>query len=136
MSHLWSKECRKMTKSSTIQKVDRPFLAARFAASLKPHTLQDGGANYKTWRARYMLWFTTIHCEHVIKGKRIEPPLSTKEESMFSQTDNLFKGPLISIIVESMLQVYMDLPMGKDMWDAHEANFRIADASSELYIME
>jgi len=30
----------------------------------------------------------------------------------------------------------MDLPIGKDMWDAHEAKFKIADASSELYVME
>jgi len=35
-----------------------------------------------------------------------------------------------------MLQVYMDMPTGKDMWDALEAKFGVADAGTELYKME
>ena len=35
-----------------------------------------------------------------------------------------------------MLRVYMDMPTGKDMWDALEAKFRVADAGTELYKME
>ena len=30
----------------------------------------------------------------------------------------------------------MDLPTGKDMWDALEAKFGVADAGSLLYLME
>ena len=125
-----------MARYSTIQKLDRSFMSASFAASLKPPSLQHDGANYKTWRVRSMLWFTAMHCEHVIKEKHIDPPLSPKEEKRWGEADNLFKGALISIIVESMLQVYMDMPMGKDMWGALEAKFGVADAGSLLYLME
>jgi hypothetical protein len=61
-----------MTKYSTFLKLDRFLLAASFAASLKPPPLQDGGANYKTWRVCSILWFTAMHCEHVIKGKHTD----------------------------------------------------------------
>ena len=30
----------------------------------------------------------------------------------------------------------MDLPMGKEMWDALKVKFGVANAGSELYIME
>ena len=39
-----------------------------------------------------MLWFTAMYYEHVIKGKRTEPPLSTEEEMRFNEADNLFGG--------------------------------------------
>ena len=135
-SFLWINISRKLTKCSTIQKLDRSFSTASFAASLKPPPLKDDGSNYKVWRVRSKLWFTSMRCEHVIKGKRIEPPFSHEEEIKFNEADNLFKGALISILAESMVQVYMDMDTGKDMWDALEAKFGVADASTELYIME
>jgi len=91
-SFLWIKACCKMARYSTIQKLDRSFSSASFAAYLKPPPLQDGGANYKIWRTRATLWFTAMHCEHVVKGKRIEPPLSAEEERRFDEADNLFRG--------------------------------------------
>ena len=42
-SFLWIKACCKMARYSTIQKLDRSFSSASFAASLKPPLLQDGG---------------------------------------------------------------------------------------------
>ena len=135
-SFLWINISRKLTKCSIIQKLDRSFSTASFAASLKPPPLKDDGSNYKVWRVRSKLWFTSMRCEHVIKGKRIEPPFSHEEEIKFNEADNLFKGALISILAESMVQVYMDMDTGKDMWDALEAKFGVADASTELYIME
>ena len=79
-SFLWIKACCKMARYSTIQKLDRSFSSASFAASLKPPSVQDGGANYMIWRTRATLWFTAMQCEHVIKEKRIEPPLSAEEK--------------------------------------------------------
>jgi hypothetical protein len=40
------------------------------------------------------------------------------------------------VIDEGMVPLYMDMPTGKDMWDALEAKFGVSDAGSELYIME
>ena len=73
------------------------------------------------------MWFTAMHCEHVVRGKRIEPPLSVEEARRFDEADNLFRGALLSVLAESMLQVYMDMPTGKDMWDALEAKFGLYD---------
>ena len=133
---LWIKACRKMARYSTIQKLDRSFSSANFAASLKPPPLQDGGANYKIWRKRATLWFSAMHCELVVWRKCIKPALSAEEERRFDEADNLFREALLSVLAESMLQVYMDMPTGKDMWDALEAKFGVADAGTELYKME
>jgi hypothetical protein len=77
-----------------------------------------------------------MRCEYAIKGRRTEPPLSPEEESKFSEADNLLKLSLISVIDESMVPLYMDMPTGKDMWDALQPKFGVPDAGSELYIME
>ncbi|XP_021315206.1 uncharacterized protein LOC110434804 [Sorghum bicolor] len=77
-----------------------------------------------------------MRCEHAVRGRRTEPPLSAKEESKFSEADNLLKLSLISVIDEGMVPLYMDMPTGKDMWDALQAKFGVPDAGSELYLME
>ena len=76
--------------------------------SLKPPPLQDGGANYKIWHTRAMLWFTAMYYEHMIKGKCIESPISAEEEMRFDEANNFFRWTLRSVLAESMLQVYMD----------------------------
>jgi hypothetical protein len=75
------KACHKMTKCSTIQKLDRYFSAASFAASLKPHPLQDGSSS-KRWHVRALLQFTIMHCEYVIKGKLTEPALLIRKRAV------------------------------------------------------
>jgi hypothetical protein len=87
MSYFWVKACRRITKYSTIQKLDWSFSAASFATSLKPHPLQDG-SNYKRWHALSLLWFIIMHYEHVIKGKCAESAFSAEEESMFNEANN------------------------------------------------
>jgi hypothetical protein len=41
-----------------------------------------------------LLWLTTMHCEHLIKGKHIELAISIEQERKFNETNNLFKGAL------------------------------------------
>ena len=77
-----------------------------------------------------------MRCEHAVRGRRTEPPLSSEEESKFCEADNLLKLSLISVIDEGMVPLYMDMPTGKDMWDALQAKFGVPDAGSELYLME
>jgi hypothetical protein len=43
---------------------------------------------------------------------------------------------LISVLADNIVDVYMHMPSGKDMWDALEAMFGVSDAGSELYVME
>nr|AAP44618.1 putative polyprotein [Oryza sativa Japonica Group] len=72
----------------------------------------------------------------IIRGKRSEPPLSPEEEVKFEASDCLFRGALISVLADNIVDVYMQMPSRKDMWDALEAKFGVSDAGSELYAME
>nr|AAM19019.1 putative polyprotein [Oryza sativa Japonica Group] len=110
------------------------FSVVGFAAALKPHAFD--GSNYKRWKARALLWLTAMQCFYVSRGKRSEPPLSPEEEAKFEASDCLFRGALISVLADNIVDVYMHMPSGKDMWDALEAKFGISDAGSELYVME
>jgi hypothetical protein len=40
----------------------------------------------------------------------------------------------LSIIGDSLIDAYMQLPTGKAMWDALEAYYEVSDAGSELYV--
>ena len=54
----WIKIYRLMTIFPSIQKPDRSFSVVGFAAALKPHAFD--GSNYKTWKARALLWLTAM----------------------------------------------------------------------------
>jgi hypothetical protein len=45
----------------------------------------------------------------------------------------LFRGAVIIILGENMV---IDIPSGKELWDALEAKFGVSNAGSELYVME
>ena len=62
--------------------------------------------------------------------------VSSEEEEKFEAADCLFRGALISVLADNIVDVYMHMPSGKDMWDALEAKFGVSDAGSELYVME
>ena len=55
---------------------------------------------------------------------------------MFEAADNLFRGAVISILGENLVDAYMHLFTGQELWEALEAKFGVSDAGSELYIME
>nr|ABF94664.1 retrotransposon protein, putative, Ty1-copia subclass [Oryza sativa Japonica Group] len=114
----WIKICRIMTIFPTIQKPDRSFSVVGFAAALKPHAFD--GSNYKRWKARALLWLTAMQCFYVSRGKRSEPPLSPEEEAKFEASDCLFRGALISVLADNIV----DVPSSE------------SDAGSELYVME
>ena len=50
--------------------------------------------------------------------------------------DTLFKGALLSVLEDSIVDSYMSFDNGKDMWAALKAKFGASDADSELYVME
>ena len=51
-------------------------------------------------------------------------------------TDNLFRGTVISALHPKYEKNYISCTLGKELWDALEAKFRVSDAGSELYVME
>ena len=71
---------------------------------------------------------------HVKEGK---PEQFTLEEgSAFDEAETLFRGCIISVLAENLVDNYVRLPTGKALWDALEAQYGVSDAGSELYIME
>src|SRR5438132_5424012 len=96
-----------MPNYSTIQKsYCRPFSITGFAAALKP-TVFDG-ANYKRWRAKMILWLTAMNVYHVALGKPVGP-LTSNENSAFEAADNLFRGAVISVLGENLMDAYMQV---------------------------
>ena len=71
---------------------------------------------------------------HIKEGK---PEQFTLEEgSAFDESDNLFRGCVISVLAENLVDSYIRLITEKDLWDALEAQYGVSDAGSELYVME
>ena len=71
---------------------------------------------------------------HVVKGKPSQ--YTPEEESAFEASDNLFRGCLISVRADNLVDTYIRLTTGTQLWDALEAQYGVSDAGSELYIME
>ena len=60
---------------------------------------------------------------HVVEGKPDQ--YTPEEESAFETSDNLFRGCLISVLAENLLDTYIRLTTGKQMWDALEAQYGV-----------
>ena len=71
---------------------------------------------------------------HVKKGKTEQ--FTREEGSAFDEADTLFRGCIISVLGENLVDSYVRLPTGKALWDALEAQYGVSDAGSELYTME
>jgi hypothetical protein len=58
------------------------------------------------------------------------------EQRAFDHDDTTCKAALLSIIGDSLIDVYVQMTTGKVMWEALEARFGVSDAGSKLYVME
>lgn len=74
-------------------------------------------------------------CYDATKGKP-EGDLNLTQLEAFEKIDTLFKGALLSVLDDSIMDSCMSFENGKDMWAALEAKFGASDAGSELYVME
>ena len=125
---------RKLPSFLTIQKPElvNRLSVSSFAATIKPPPFD--GSNYKRWQERLILWLTVLRVMHVKEGK---PEQFTPEEgSAFDEADTLFRGCVISVLAENLVDSYVLLPTGKELWDVLEAQYGVSDAGSELYAME
>jgi hypothetical protein len=53
----------------------------------------------------------------------------------FNANDNLFRGAIISVLVDNLVDTYLQRKTGKDIWEALEAQHGASDAGGELYVM-
>ena len=70
-----------------------------------------------------------------IKEDKLEQ-FTPEEGSVFDETDTLFRGCVFSVLAENLVDSYILLPTGKELWDALEIQYGVSDAGSELYMME
>ena len=63
-------------------------------------------------------------------------PHTAEDEQWFIHADATFKGAMISILGESIVDTYVTMSTGKEIWDAQEAKYGASNAGSELYVME
>jgi hypothetical protein len=54
----------------------------------------------------------------------------------FNADDILFRGAIISILVDNLVDTYLQRKTRKDIWEALEAQYGASDAGGELYVME
>jgi hypothetical protein len=76
-----------------------------------------------------------MRCFYVV----LEQPIGVQtvdEQRAFEYDDTTCKAALLSIIGDSLIDAYVQLPTSKAMCDALEARYGISDAGSELYVME
>lgn len=76
-----------------------------------------------------------MRCFDATKGKP-EGELTPLEQKAFEDANTLLRGAIISVLGENIVDSYLSISTGKDMWDAIEAKFGVSDAGSELYVME
>jgi hypothetical protein len=81
-----------------------------------------------------ILWLTAMNIIHVANGKPEQ--FTPEEEQAFMAADNLFRGAVISVIVENLVDFYLTATSGKELWDALETKYGVSDAGSELYVIE
>jgi hypothetical protein len=128
------KICHKMPKSLTIQKLDccDRLSVTSFVAALKSNAFD--GSNYKRWCDRMILWLTAMNIIHVANGKAEQ--FIPEEEQAFMVADNLFRGAVINVLAENLVDFYLTATSNKELWDALETKYGVSGTGSELYVME
>jgi hypothetical protein len=106
------------------------FGATSFANAIKPKPFD--GSNFKRWRELATLWLTAMNVMYVATGKA---PEGVSEEK-FNADDNLFRGATISILVDNLVDTYLQKKTEKDIWEALEAQYGATNTGGELYVME
>lgn len=126
---------RKLPNNLTIQKPDvhRQFSPSGFAAALKPNPFT--GAHFKRWQTKTLLWLTSMGVHRVAEGTP-RGPLTPDEDKAFREATVIFVGAVLSVLGDKLVDAYLHIRDGKELWDALDAKFGAADAGGELYAME
>ena len=69
-----------------------------------------------------ILWLMAMNVYHVALGKPVGL-LTSNENRAFEAADNLFQGAVISVLGENLVDAYMHLFTGQELWEALEAKF-------------
>ncbi|XP_066311204.1 uncharacterized protein [Miscanthus floridulus] len=76
-----------------------------------------------------------MHYYFVAQPRAVGPHTPNKEHA-FKHVDTTFKATILSMLEDSIVDAYVPLQTGKEIWDALEAKYGVSDAGSELYAIE
>lgn len=77
------------------------------------------------------------HCygRHRVADGTPRGPLTPDEDKTFREATVVFVGVILSVLGDKLVDAYLHIRNGKELWDALDAKFRAADAEGELYAM-
>lgn len=73
-------------------------------------------------------------CYFVIEVISVGP--HTPKDRVFEEVDTMFKEAIKTVLRDSIVDAYVTIPSGKEIWDALEAKYGVSNISSELYVMK
>ncbi|KAK1651040.1 hypothetical protein QYE76_068845 [Lolium multiflorum] len=111
----------------------KQFSPSGFAAALKPSPFT--GSHFKRWQNKTLLWLTSMGVHRVAEGTP-RGPLTPEEDKAFGDATVIFVGAVLSVLGDKLVDAYLHIRNGKELWDALDAKFGAADAGGELYAME
>ncbi|KAK1643805.1 hypothetical protein QYE76_061610 [Lolium multiflorum] len=109
------------------------FSPSGFAAALKPSPFT--GSHFKKWQNKTLLWLTSMGVHRVVESTP-RGPLTPEEDKAFGDATVIFMGAVLSLLGDKLVDAYLHIRNGKELWDALDAKFGAADAGGELYAME
>lgn len=83
----------------------------------------------------HILWLTGMYYYFVAKPRALVPH-SAENEWVFQGVDIIFKGTIISVLEYSIVDAYVMMPTGKEIWGTLKAKYEVSNISCELYVME
>jgi hypothetical protein len=55
---------------------------------------------------------------------------------MFEEVDIMFKEAIKSVLRDSIVDAYVTMPSGKEIWDALEAKYGVSNVGDKFYVMQ
>ena len=125
-----------------IPTIQKPYLCYRQFPELNMGHLSDAlrpdkftGVDFKRWQYKTTLWLRSLKVFEASEGLP-EGTISDEDQNKFKETNTAFVGLVLSALSNKLFDVYMHITDAKELWEALNAKFGVADAGSELYIME
>ncbi|KAK1606650.1 hypothetical protein QYE76_030323 [Lolium multiflorum] len=109
------------------------FSPSGFAVALKPSPFT--GSHFKRWQNKTLLWLTSMGVHRVAEGTP-RGPLTPEDDKAFGDATVICVGAVLSVLADKLVDAYLHIRNGKELWDALDAKFGAADAGGELYAME
>ena len=91
--------------------------------------------HFKRWQVKVTLWLQALNVFWACKG-RPEGELTAEQLQSFTNTDTVFVGCVLSVLVDRLCDVYLHIKSAKKLRETLNTKFGASDTGSKLYVME